>query len=139
MKNEMEKSDLRDQYHRNYYTEVVQFEKRRTELENLKNLTRDVAKRELKTVNLQRIDSGKVDIEAKEQAKLSYLRNQTNKRNLENEYRLKDNEFKEANRIAYKKLEADKRNGLYHDRILVEEAIRKTQQLKSKNQHRKNH
>lgn len=81
----------------------------------------------------------KIDIEAKEQAKLAYLRNLTNKRNIETLYKVKENQFKEDNKLAYKKLEQEKRNQLYHDRLLVEEEFRKTQQAQASKIYNKNH
>ena len=139
MSHETSKKELRDQYHRNYYNEVVQFEKRRAELGSLKAMEKDLAKRELKQVTNQRIESIKVDMEGKEQAKLAYLRNEANKRNLESMYKFKENEFKEANRMLYKKLEQDKRNQMYHDKLLVEEGFRKSQQLKASKAYKKSH
>lgn len=70
---------------------------------------------------------------------MEYLRNLTNKRNLESLYKVKESEFKEANKFAYKKLEQEKRNQLYHDRLLVEEAFRKAQQAQANKIYQKNH
>lgn len=58
MNENVERQQIRDQYHRNYSQQVADFEKRRTELIELKNNDRDLGKKELKQHYIQVIDSG---------------------------------------------------------------------------------
>lgn len=122
------KADLKSQFEKKLTLQIMESEKRRTDQAFVKNEQRNAAKRQVFAFNSKRVDSTKSNQEAKEQAKFDYLRSQQNTRNEQRVNSIQDAAAKEANKIAFKKVQQQERNKNYHDRILYEEAARQAQQ-----------
>ena len=56
------------------------------------------------------------------------MRNEATKRNMERMNKIHEQALKEANKLAFKRSQEDQRNQVYHDKIVIEEAIRNANQ-----------
>ncbi len=97
---EQRKQEKRERYHRELTSQIQDFENKRTETNVQKSLNVAKAKQELNVLNMSRLEGMKVDTEAKDQARMVYLRNEANKRAQAQANKVESEVQKEENRIV---------------------------------------